>query len=357
MNSLSICDELDQAIDRLLADPEADTADLRTGIVELVEIVSDLRQLPNMEFKTRLMVELAWQAAGREMSAAPAPAFRAATGSQPDVDLMPTLSGKTNGLYPIRGANFAASVALHAAMLLFVGLGWTMVKSTARVAELQVTGATWIDRYIPPAGSKPKHGGGGGGAADKLGATKGEAPRFAHEQLTPPAVVLQDHSPKLPVVATLIGRPELILSWTETGDPLSNLVAPSSGAGVSGIGSGRGDGDGPGTGPGRGPGSGGGTGGDFYLEGNGVTAPRAIYDPEPEFSDEARVAKYQGVVVVLAVIGPDGHPRNLQVARSLGMGLDEKAIEAVRTWRFEPGTKDGHPVAVQIAVEVDFHLF
>jgi TonB family protein len=85
--------------------------------------------------------------------------------------------------------------------------------------------------------------------------------------------------------------------------------------------------------------------------------PRAIYSPEPEFSEEARRSKYQGEVVLLATIGADGLPRNLTVVRSLGMGLDEKALETVRTWRFDPAKKDGRPVAVQMNIIVNFHLF
>jgi periplasmic protein TonB len=356
MNSVSIFDELDQAIDRLLADPDAATADLRSGIAELVEIVPDLGHLPRADFKARLMVELEWQAQGRAISAAPAPA-RAAGIYQQSVDFLPTLSGNAKSLYPVRGANFAASVALHAAMFLLVGLGLVMVKTTARVAELRVVGATMIDSYTPPAGSKPNQGGGGGGAGDRVGASKGKAPRFAQEQFAQPTVTLQDQIPKLPVEATLIGPPELNLPQVQMGDPLSNLLAPSSGAGLNGIGSGRNNGVGPGDGSGRGPGSGGGSGGEFYLPGKGVTAPHVIYSPEPEFSEEARRVKFQGVVVLLAVIGPDGRPRDLHVARSLGMGLDEKAVEAVRIWRFDPGLKNGHPVAVQIEVEVDFRLY
>jgi TonB family protein len=88
-----------------------------------------------------------------------------------------------------------------------------------------------------------------------------------------------------------------------------------------------------------------------------VSIPRAIYSPEPEFSEEARRSKYQGEVTLLATIGADGRPRDLLVVRSLGMGLDEKALEAVRTWRFEPGKKDGRPVAVQMNIIVSFHLF
>jgi protein TonB len=85
--------------------------------------------------------------------------------------------------------------------------------------------------------------------------------------------------------------------------------------------------------------------------------PRAIYAPEPEFSEEARKSKYQGEVTLLAIIGADGLPRNLTVVRSLGMGLDEKAMETVRTWRFDPAKKDGHAVAVQMNIIVNFHLF
>jgi TonB family protein len=88
-----------------------------------------------------------------------------------------------------------------------------------------------------------------------------------------------------------------------------------------------------------------------------VSAPRAIFAPDPEYSEEARKAKYQGTVVLWMIVGPDGRPRDIRVARSVGMGLDEKALEAVRTWRFEPARKDGRPVAVQINVEVSFRLY
>jgi TonB family protein len=88
-----------------------------------------------------------------------------------------------------------------------------------------------------------------------------------------------------------------------------------------------------------------------------VTGPRAIYDPDPEYSEEARKAKYQGTVILAIVVDPSGHPRDVRVARSLGLGLDEKAIEAVQKWKFAPGVKDGVPVAVQVNVEVSFRLY
>ena len=114
---------------------------------------------------------------------------------------------------------------------------------------------------------------------------------------------------------------------------------------------------GSGRGPGVGPGTGGGIGGGPYHVGGGVSAPRTLYAPDPEYSEEARRAKVQGSVLLALIVGPDGNPHDLRLMRSLGMGLDEKALEAVRTWRFEPARKDGVPVAVQISVEVNFRLY
>lgn len=94
----------------------------------------------------------------------------------------------------------------------------------------------------------------------------------------------------------------------------------------------------------------------LYKVGGGVKPPHVIYSPEPPFSEKARSAGYQGVSTLSLVVGTDGIPRNIKVVNPLGMGLDEKAVEAVSAWKFQPATKDGSPVAVQIAVEVDFHL-
>jgi TonB family protein len=93
-----------------------------------------------------------------------------------------------------------------------------------------------------------------------------------------------------------------------------------------------------------------------YRAGGGVTPPVPTYSPPPEYSEEARKAKYQGTVVLKLEVDPTGHTRNIQVVRSLGMGLDEKAIEAVNKWEFRPGIKDGKPVTVTVSVEVNFRL-
>ena len=91
--------------------------------------------------------------------------------------------------------------------------------------------------------------------------------------------------------------------------------------------------------------------------GGGVSAPKALDTPDPEYSEEARKAKYQGTVLLWLIVDPDGKPRDIKVSRALGMGLDQKAIEAVRKWKFAPAEKDGRPVAVQINVEVNFKLY
>ena len=90
--------------------------------------------------------------------------------------------------------------------------------------------------------------------------------------------------------------------------------------------------------------------------GGGVTAPALVYKVEPEYSEEARKAKYQGTVVLRVVIDASGRAVNAEVVRSLGLGLDEKAMEAVKKWKFRPGYKDGKPVAVVAQIEVNFRL-
>jgi TonB family protein len=205
-------------------------------------------------------------------------------------------------------------------------------------------------------------GGGGGGDRDKLDATKGKLPKLSMQQLAPPAVVIRNDNPKLAVEPTVVVPPEIKLAsnMPNLGDPMSKIpLGPeSNGTGSGGgIGSGSGGGVGSGSGPGVGPGHGGGIGGGAFRIGNGVSAPRAIYSPDPEYSEEARKAKYQGVVVLWLIVGPDGKPRDVRVSRPLGMGLDEKAVETVQRWRFDPAMKDGHPVAVQINVEVNFRLY
>jgi TonB family protein len=136
------------------------------------------------------------------------------------------------------------------------------------------------------------------------------------------------------------------------------VAPPSNGSGNSGgIGTGRDGGVGSGTGGGFGPGHEAGAGGGYYTAGAGISQPIPVYSPDPEYSDEARKAKFQGTVILWVVIGTDGRVHQVKVARPLGLGLDEKAIEAVKQWRFKPAEKDGHPVQVAADIEVNFRLY
>jgi TonB family protein len=215
--------------------------------------------------------------------------------------------------------------------------------------------------YVPlPAADSAPHGGGSGGDRSPTDASNGTPPKFNNEQLAPPAIVVRNPAPKLQAEPTVLGPPQLKLPQSnQIGDLFSHyVVIPSNGAGSrGGIGNNTGTGLGPGLGAGVGPGIIAGFGGDLYRPGNGVSAPRAIYDPDPEYSDEARKARYQGIVVLSLVVDPAGRARDIRVARSLGMGLDEKAIAAVEQWRFAPGMKDGHPVPVLVNIEVNFRLY
>lgn len=111
---------------------------------------------------------------------------------------------------------------------------------------------------------------------------------------------------------------------------------------------------GSGAGVGYAPGSGAGTGGGVYQISGGVAAPFAISKVEPEYTEEARAAGLRGSVLLAVTIGEDGIPRNVRIIRPLGRGLDEKALEAVRKWRFRPAIRDGKPVPTSANVEVSF---
>jgi len=276
---------------------------------------------------------------------------------------LPTLFGAGYGLYGIRRSSFVLSFVGQTLAIAVFLVSARFVAAHRHEIRQQVIGiVTDVSPYILPPSASKAGGGGGGGDRDKLQASKGILPRFSREQLAPPVVVIRNENPKLPVEPTVVVPPEIHLPIPQTGplgDPLSSILGPpSNGTGSGGgIGSGSGGGVGSGHGPGVGPGWGGGIGGGVYHIGGGVSAPHLIYGPEPEFSEEARKAKYQGTVVLQVVVGADGRTHDIRVAQSLGMGLDEKAIEAIRQWKFEPSHKNGVPVAVLVDIEVNFHLY
>ena len=221
-----------------------------------------------------------------------------------------------------------------------------------------------LDSYALPTSKKVVSGGGGGGDRDPLPAPKGRMPKAALEQITPPAIVVRNEKPKLAVEPTVVVPPQVHLAENHMPNIGTSTAAvmpaapPSNGTGTGGgIGSGTGGGVGVGHGPGVGAGSGGGIGGGVYKVGGGISAPTAISAPDPDYTEEARRAKKQGTCVLWMIVDAEGHPRDIKVVRGLGLGLDAKALEAVRQWRFQPALKDGKPVDVQISVEVEFHLY
>ena len=209
----------------------------------------------------------------------------------------------------------------------------------------------------------PSAGGGSGGSNSLTDPITGRPPKQALMPILPPQVPLLDN-PRLPMDPAIAVPPEIKLpdnpSLPNVGvhsSPNVSLLSNGQG-GPAGIGSHKGRGDGPGDGDGYGPGSDRGAGDSIYTAGiGGVTNPIPIVSPEAEFSDEARRNKYQGVVMIAVIVDAHGFPRNPRVKRSLGMGLDEKALEAVQKYRFKPAMKDGKPVAAMITVEVNFRLY
>jgi TonB family protein len=262
--------------------------------------------------------------------------------------VLPTLFGAGYGTYRARPENFVLSIVTHTVLLALILLA-VHVTVQQKIIPPVLTRPVELSDYVLKVG-KGGPSGGGGGDASKLKASTGTPPKAATKQFAPP-VVLQQQTSKLMVEPTVVADLK-IQPTNQIGDPLSKLMTVSNGTGVGGgIGSGDGGGVGSGHGgPGVGPGI-------FHLGESGVSAPKAVYTPEPEFSEEARKAKYQGVVGMNVIVGPDGRVHDPHIVHSLGLGLDEEALKTVRLWKFEPGKRNGQAVSVAVYIEVDFHLY
>src|SRR5581483_12270962 len=227
-----------------------------------------------------------------------------------------------------RGRTSAAlSLCIHAcglALLLLIG-----VYNPPREAPPQKRDFIPLAPLRLPRAFIQREGGGGGGNHSLTPASKGHPRKPAHRIFIAPMLVAQNLRPKLVI------EPAMKLSENLT-PPLPVIGIPT---GVSGPpSSGPGDGGGIGRGHGPGPGDGNGPGDDGYGgPGAGgrprITPPVLVWKCDPEYSEEARKAKYQGIVMLRVDIGVDGRPQNVRVDEPLGLGLDEKAIEAVRTWK------------------------
>ena len=257
------------------------------------------------------------------------------------------------------GSAGAVNIAILLILLFFVGRKiLESPKPTVAVTPIDVSD---FDLKAPRAASAAG-GGGGGGSHDIVDPIKGHLPPRIKDPITPPQVPVLD-KPKLAIQSAIDVQPNITLPDNPTLPNIgvknsANVTLASNGSGSNGMGTGSGGGLGSGNGDGYGPGTGGNTGGGLERIGGGVSAPVALNNVEAEFSDEARRAKYQGVCLIQLIVDAQGNPQNPRVVRALGMGLDEKAIEAVRKYKFKPAYKQGKgPVPVMITVEVNFRLY
>ena len=242
-----------------------------------------------------------------------------------------------------------AAVVVHAAAILLVF--WAVRTHVQFAAPVKTAELTSLNTPPPMPPAKTAMGG-GGGQRGATPVTKGQLPKFADVQITPPAV---------PKIAPKIAMPEPTLEVQKdlkmANSNLPNFGMPNSPLLGNSMGNGRGSGLGSGNGAGLGSGVGGNYGGGVRQVGGGVSEPKLIHEVEPEFSEEARKAKFMGNVLVSLVVDEHGVPQGVHVTRGVGMGLDEKAVDAVKQYRFRPATEGGKPVAVYLNVEVAFQIF
>ena len=308
-------------------------------------------------------------------------AVRVLRGSQPAHEDRPIFRPAAPGRRSPGGA-LAASGALHASVL--AGL---LILGTMGMASEPVRREFTPVRLVFLATPGPGGGGGGGGlrqpAPPPKAQLKGAAPE--HSPVPPPRPITTrrpEPEPKRtpPVVPAPAPRPVDPPAPPPAPVPLPQVVAPvattpaetadragvladapvaseshGSGSG-NGVGSGQGTGIGEGTGSGIGPGSGGGTGGGPYRPGSGITPPGLIREVKPDYTEEARRRGVEGDVVLEIVVRADGGVGGVKILQGLGGGLDQRAVEAVRQWRFSPARRYGTPVDVLVEVAVEFTL-
>jgi protein TonB len=260
------------------------------------------------------------------------------------------------------GGAFGVSMMTHAAGLLLILflLSLPTPAPAPKPPFAMPTDIVWLDQKGP--------GGGGGGGGNKMPDPPKKAELPGKEKITVPvakAAPVQPTPPKevpKPAEQLTIPAQTMATGVQELPGAISNLptlptTSQGSGSG-GGAGTGTGTGIGPGRGSGLGDGEGGGTGGGAYRPGNGVISPRLIQEVKPGYTGEAMRAKIQGVVVMEAVVLPDGSIGSVHITRSLDptFGLDQEAIKTVNKWRFAPGTRFGQPVPVLVEIEMTFTL-
>ena len=267
---------------------------------------------------------------------------------------VPEIWSKNAGLPRAQALSIAVHVLMLLVLLVFIPLlPELMSPPTTKASNMSATSLE-VSPYLPKLAPAAKKAGGGGGQHDLAPANKGRAPKFSWTQISRPMVKPPEH-PEIAMTPTVLGNPAVVppnINASTWGDPLGKTSSDS-------MGQGRGTGVGNGNGAGLGPGEGWNTGGGFPNAGTGgYGAAACLYCPNPPYTTEAMKVKVQGVVELVAVITADGRVTDIHVAKGLGYGLDEKAIEMVRTWRVTPARgPDGRPAAVRQTIEVRFSLY
>jgi len=261
-----------------------------------------------------------------------------------------------------RRGTTVVSLLLHACA--FAAVLWltTMVHSPVVQTE-QTAVPLHFTLYDPPPPpimpvAKVRGGGGGGGAHHVVPPSRAPLPKVAKTPIVLPPQIARIERPKLPVEPTVQIRMPQETAMPKVGMPQSpQVAAESQGPGANnGFGFGVGGGIGTGRGSGQGPGANGGYGGGVMNVGGGVSAPEVIHSVEPQFTPEARQKDFQGSVAIQLIVDAQGYPQDVRVVRRAGMGLDEQAVAAVKQYKFRPAMYQGHAVAVQMIIDIDFHL-
>lgn len=236
-------------------------------------------------------------------------------------ELLPSSRG---GSTPQQGQRFSTL----ASSLIHMGVLAVLIWGTSGAVEMAAT--TPRDRLVFVAGPGPGGGGGGGGRAMRAPVNRIQRPRpAATESFKPEPEPIPSRALVSPVALT-------------AGDEKPS--APED------------DGMGPGKGAGVDDGSGGGVGGGPFRPGSGIEPPRLLREVKAQYSEDARTRGITGGVVLEIVIKSDGSVGDVKVLRGLGYGLDERAVTAVRSWKFAPARRLGSPVDVIVEVEVEFSL-
>lgn len=250
-------------------------------------------------------------------------------------------------------ASLWTAVGVHAAAIAFIAFvvaaktGIVMApKPAVPVADLSIAPPP------PPPALHADKMAGGGGQRDFAPASVGRLPKFSPEQILKPT-----QAPRIEARLNVEPTVNVQTNLKMADNNMANLGLPNSTLPGASLGNGTGSGIGSGNGNGVGPGSGGNTGGGVFRVGGSILKPELLSGPDPEFSEEARKAKFSGNVEVYLIVDEQGNPSHVKVARGVGMGLDERAVEAVRQYRFKPATRNGKPVKVELYVDVDFNIY